>query len=82
MVTTKKKAVKKKVAVKQPTVSPQATGKLHIVTGDVLMRKFERKCKSVKMSKSEVARLLLTAFVDGSIVVSEPTAKQTSTISK
>lgn len=66
MVATKKTA-KKKVA-KKKALSNQ---KLHVVLGDK-MTDFEKACANVGaegMSKSEVGRLLCTAFIAGDIKI-------------
>jgi len=53
--------------------------KLHIVVGNLFGR-YEARCKKLGMSKSEVGRILINAFVKGNIKIEPPTIKQTRTI--
>ena len=71
---TKKKVVKK-VAAKTPSVdakAPLTNKKLHVVLGDPLMNKYERKCKKLGMSKSEIGRILIEFFVKNDLEVTPP----------
>lgn len=82
MATTKKRVAKKKVATKTAAtkaVAPKAAltnTKLHAVLGETLMRKYERRCAKSGMTKSEVARILVEAFANGSITITAPALVQ------
>lgn len=70
-----KKQVLKKV--------PMSNNKLHVVLGDPLMDRYVRSCADLGkdgMSKSEVGRLLIEAFVDGVIKIVPPKVTQKKAI--
>ena len=68
---TKKKAVKKAPVAK----------KLHVVMGDGgSIEDFESACANVKMTKSQVARLLIESFINGVIKITPVKVKQTKAI--
>lgn len=80
MVTKKKVVTKKTASVKSVAVSKASTmgnKKLHIVLGDTLMAKFERKCKKLGMSKSEIGRILIEYFVKNDMEVTPPSVTST-----
>lgn len=94
---TAKKVVKKKTSVKKKSsavpglpvkkvdkAKAKALGnnKLHVVLGDPLMKKYEGQCEAIKMSKSEVGRLLIDAFANGVIKITVPKVSQTKAIKK
>jgi len=93
MTIVKKKAVTKKITTKKTSVKKApvkrvaknvalGTSKLHVVLGDPLMLNFVQKCETIGMSKSEVGRLLIDAFSNGTIKITVPKVSQTKAIRK
>jgi hypothetical protein len=80
---TKKKAVKKRTAKADPrlaAVSAALTNnKLHVVMGEGMVG-YVAACEDVGMTKSEVARLLCTSFVEGGIKITPAKASQKKAI--
>lgn len=72
MVTPKKKVVKKKVAAKKTADVKPINPKLHVVLGDALMVKFDRKCNKLDMKKSDVTRVLIEYFIKNELEVTPP----------
>lgn len=64
--TTKKKVTKKKSPVKTKNLGQH---KVHVVLGEDLMKDVSKKCDELKMSKSEVGRILFEYLVTGSLRV-------------